>query len=229
MLAFLICLLTHSATGKASQVAPPDGKGVIDPKQHGATTECSSTSLWQNLPGRKVSVVIGDRILNVPASLPNFHADRDGDRNSAWFEFHIDGANHWSFGGYNSSQPFAWEYLLSIEVTNAPDRKSDRELLSTFLSGYTKNAALSSKNRVFDVYPGVIDDRFVGKTDYSLQIYCNDRLPGGGKQVPACVGYTAPWPNALLTYRFGRQFLVEAPSILSCIDALLRDLSMSRP
>jgi hypothetical protein len=224
-MAALIMLILQHSPGRASQDISNDARAAANSTQSQTSAECSSASLWQKLPGSRVSLTIGDRTLHVPVSLPFFHVDRDGGRNSVWFDFHINGANQWSFGGYDPSKPYAWEYLLSIEITSAPGRQSNSEFLSTFLNGAVKSDDLSRKSKNYDVYPDVVDDKFVAKANHNIQLYCINSAPQEIKQVPACIGHVRPWKNAALNYTFGRQFLDNAPSIMACISDLLDTFS----
>lgn len=178
-------LLMQSPASRASQVTPIEAYTAAYSIQSQTSAQCPSASPWQNLAGPTVTVAIGGRTLHVPTSLPNFHADRDGSRNSIWFNFHISSKSQWSFGGANPDKPFLWEYLITIEVTSAPGRVEDKDFIPLFLSGDKKNDILSNGSKIYDVYPGVLGEKYVGKGQDGVILDCGDIDPSlKRKQAP---------------------------------------------
>jgi hypothetical protein len=197
--------------------------------QNGADVEssaanCKSTNLWRDLSGPYNVIRVGDRTLKIPLTLPYFSVENGTTRNLAWFSFHVDKSGQLSFGGSDASQPFPWKYLLTFHLADAQGRVDDKVLLRTFLQGLSRDPKMSAESGGYDVYPEFTEDWYV-KTSASIKIMlaCMNNISSyPGPQVPACTGYSRPWPNAALTYTFGRQLLPVAPAIAACITDMLQ-------
>jgi hypothetical protein len=142
----------------------------------------------------------------------------------AWFSFHVDKYGRLSFGAGEPDRSFYWKYLLIFHVTDAPGRVDDKVLLRTFLQGLSRDPKMSAESGGYDVYPEFTDDWYVHHSGAAMiALMCNNKIQSyPGQQVPACTGYSRPWPNAALTYTFGRQFLPVAPVIEACITDMLQ-------
>jgi len=196
---------------------PAHAQDVSDPV-------CKSASLWENLPGPRTEVQIGERKLSIPTALDPYAGDP---RSLLGFTFDIKPDGNLE-PDEDHSLDQGWEHELSFYILDE-DRVDDATSTKLMLRimGYP---AIPEKNpdvKGFDAYKGTDYDIYVAKTkSYYLALACVNKMPDyNGPWSPECSGYRRPWPGSSLKFTFGRQFIAVSPVINACISKMLEDFS----
>jgi len=167
-----------------------------------------------------ITISIGSRILHIPREIPYLVIQNNSEGKSVQISFHIDKSGAISFGAADPARPLLWDYMLELELNNAPGRIDD----SSFFEQAKKGRINTDKKQSgFSVYTNGFDDLFIKETSKPpVGFVCFENMKGySGPQSPFCASYERPWENASLRLTFGRRFVANFNQISSCVHALV--------